>query len=557
MQLATFLGTGNYSRCEYSLNGVVSPPVRFVQAAVAHALGDVTRICVFGTEQARENFAGLTEDCEAIGVEADIDFTLVPRGIDPDEILDMFDILRDELVDAGPVIFDLTHGFRSQPILALLILNYLEALSDTTTVQDIVYGAFDRAASNSDATPRFPIVSLMPLWELNGWASAFSSFERHGSIDRLVEMTTEVQNREMRRLRGRAPDKPLLMTFARLLGEWRRCVELCIVPELFADNSATELLAEELDNEWNDYSKSLGRFVKPLREKMRARLKPLAADDWHTEQGLEAQLALLKMLDEEGREQTFLTLAREWLITIACRALNTPPADAEQRQKVERIVGALRVNEPEPEHARIHYVLNSSEASSADFQSVVSRVFEARNAVSHCSVGTSGGKNTRKMCGKAIESFLEGAPKFLARLRRLPGCTLFTPLGRSPASIRAAIECIQPTRVAILTSDALYDQAHDIARELGLEPDQVRVESVADPFTDLASIRSAAGRLRELESDESVFNLTGGTTALQVGIRELCLELKGREGFVVDGDDRKPSWVWVGDAASSSSSNGE
>ncbi len=156
----SFLGTNDYVPCHYVTAAYESPLVRFVQLAVIDYLRQQERLpeqlVFFLTEEAeqknwRDGFY-LGEDglpCPGLltclqqsipGVQ--IRPVRVPEGKSEAEIWEIFNQVYEAIPAHSEVFFDITHGFRSLPLLAAVILTYAQVMKQIT-VGGIYYGAFE------------------------------------------------------------------------------------------------------------------------------------------------------------------------------------------------------------------------------------------------------------------------------------------------------------------------------------------------------------------------------------------------------------------------------
>lgn len=87
----------------------------------------------------------------------------IPENNTPKDIWAIFDRVTDCLHSGDEVIFDITHSFRSIPIVALLAASYLRVVRQVN-IKGLLYGAFEARNKATNETPSFdlfPIVSLL------------------------------------------------------------------------------------------------------------------------------------------------------------------------------------------------------------------------------------------------------------------------------------------------------------------------------------------------------------------------------------------------------------
>ncbi|MDR1700056.1 MAG: TIGR02221 family CRISPR-associated protein, partial [Lachnoclostridium sp.] len=184
----SFLGTSDYSECEYFFRER-SRKTKFIQQALIELFcTDFTKedkMLFLLTEDAkRKNWEnGLKEKIAAYNLPAEIRTVDIPVGKSEDEIWKIFEAIYNELHGEDSVILDVTHGFRSLPMLGLVILYYTHYMKNIM-VEDIYYGAFEA----QDETGRTPIFQLTPFFNLMQWTSAADAFVNYGFSNKLQDM---------------------------------------------------------------------------------------------------------------------------------------------------------------------------------------------------------------------------------------------------------------------------------------------------------------------------------------------------------------------------------
>ncbi len=575
----SFLGTSNYRPCRYSFRDEwCSDAVSFVQTANVQRLSELTGepipATVFATPRARSvNEDALREEFAAFDLRAP-HIVEVPRGDTEGEFERLLAAFLstfapdEKRVDA---VFDITHGFRSQPVVGLLALGYLAAAFEAFEVDDLLYGAYDlRKHENADFadTVRFPVLSLVGHWDLLQWAGAWNVFRRTGEPGALVDLSNERRGRIMRGLKGTPPDE--LASFTPTLRAWHEAVAACCVPLIWSeDGGAARSVLDAATMEWNEFSQNLERYTEPLRHSAREVFAPMQADTWSTLEGLEAQLALMEWLGRHERHQAVLTIAREWLVTAVCLATGTDPTEKEGRSFAAALMGLSH-------HAVDQIPKRITAALGSSFPRVVGRTILLRNKLNHAWMSYQEPRNPGKVVASGTRNVLDGLAEVLGELRNTQadrggllqdGRTLFTALGKSPGVLLTACVVHRPDRVAILTSDECAPLVDEALDRLPVEVDRpsVHIRTVDDPFADFAAAASAALALMfESVGHDNILNVAGGTTALQHGVESLTRYIGQRVGAVVD---RRPvqeqrqepyvigDWVWARNEGQKGSKN--
>jgi CRISPR-associated protein Csx16 len=69
-------------------------------------------------------------------------FVRIPMGREPRELWRQFDVIKTELRGGdGPVMLDITHGFRSQPFFAAAVATFVYAVDETPPDLRVLCGA--------------------------------------------------------------------------------------------------------------------------------------------------------------------------------------------------------------------------------------------------------------------------------------------------------------------------------------------------------------------------------------------------------------------------------
>lgn len=211
----TVVGTGNYQECTYELNGEVSKD-RFIQKALMNLLLNqgisFDKVICFMTKESQElNWEAYVRYDRDGNVSAEgeglfpffqrllPDDRIVPRMIPfattEEQILETFQIMYDVLEQGDEVTLDVTHGFRSMPMLFLPVLNYAKELKHVKT-DAIYYGAFESKEENK------PIINLNMYNNILAWSNAAHGFAEYGNSNEIFEMTDEMNRQAHRNKRG-------------------------------------------------------------------------------------------------------------------------------------------------------------------------------------------------------------------------------------------------------------------------------------------------------------------------------------------------------------------
>ena len=214
--MIAFLGTTTYVPCNYTYGGEKVPNVCFVQEAIARLMcrdwEEDDRILVFLTREAREmnwmdtssgdtsgstgKKKGLKSRLDSIGLLAKVEALDIPSGNTEKEIWEIFRKVFDNIREGDEILFDITHAFRSIPMLAIIILQYARVMKDVT-LAGVYYGALQSLGTMNEIRKmrmedrNAPIFDLTPFVSLMLWTEAIDSFIRYGDAERVSELARE------------------------------------------------------------------------------------------------------------------------------------------------------------------------------------------------------------------------------------------------------------------------------------------------------------------------------------------------------------------------------
>lgn len=103
-----------------------------------------------------------------------------------EQIWSVFSDIYDSLREGDEIIFDITHSFRSIPMLAMTVINYAKILKNCS-LDGIYYGAYEAAVVSGD-TKVAPINNLTIYNEILEWTNAANTFIRYGNASMIKEV---------------------------------------------------------------------------------------------------------------------------------------------------------------------------------------------------------------------------------------------------------------------------------------------------------------------------------------------------------------------------------
>lgn len=214
----TVIGTGIYTDCTYSMDGM-NFHSRYIQEAILRILKEkdikIDKIVCLATREAKDanwyafsrrklgmknrelrnvevpdtvqkflKEQGLWEDTEIcdtglkdlfadIYPAAQVECVEIPLGSNEEELLQIFQTMYDAMAHKDNLYIDVTHGFRSMPMLYIPVIQYAEAVKHIN-VEAVYYGAFEVRGEVK------PVFNLEVYKEILDWAFASQNFIQYG-----------------------------------------------------------------------------------------------------------------------------------------------------------------------------------------------------------------------------------------------------------------------------------------------------------------------------------------------------------------------------------------
>jgi len=318
LKLLTFVGLNDYKKVEYAYKGTTFKTELFAEALFRwHA---PTRIIAFLTPKAKEsgNWNKLQERIPGI---AGVD---IPDGNSESELWRIFSTMTENLDEQDEVIFDITHGLRSIPMLALLATSFLRTAKNVK-LKAILYGAHDAQYEG-----RVPVFDLTPFVSLLDWITATNQFIRNGESNELAGLLKTYPNASVQRLTESIEKISDGLRLLRPLDVMKRAAEL---PQLFADANTVisrnippfGLLAQNVEQSYSIFGVS---NPDPQQDAKDILARQLRIIEWYLGKGQIVQC---------------LSLAREWVPSLLCLHFNLDPTDKAYRDDMEvLLIGGKR-----------------------------------------------------------------------------------------------------------------------------------------------------------------------------------------------------------------------
>lgn len=258
----------------------------------------------------------------------------IPEQNTVEDIWTIFNKVNECLEEGDEVIFDITHSFRSVPIVALLAVSYFRVVRDIK-IKALIYGAFEAKNIETNETPTF---DLLPVVRLFDWLTATDQFLKTGNGGDLAALlqnaggyTQELGNRILEISQGLQLLRPMdVMAAADALPDDIKRAK----PDLGRVVPPFEMLLNRVVDEYGNFALS-----EPENYEATAKVtlcKQIDLVDWYASKGLEVQA---------------LSMAREWLPSLLCHYFQKNPMSLEERREMEILCAGGKQNDYESKYA--------------------------------------------------------------------------------------------------------------------------------------------------------------------------------------------------------------
>lgn len=315
-QILSFMGASPYNEAEYELDGKTYRTPYTQEALARHYEGHALLVAM--TEGARSKHA---EGLRARGV----NYTpiSIPNGSSEEELWAIFEALTEHIPKGAEVVVDISHSFRSQPVLALAALRFLEAAKEVT-VSRVLYATYDAE------THKGRFLDLTLFLTLMRWSEATLELVRYGFTRNLAALLKGIQDTAWRE-GNQGPKPQKLKALGQVLEELGSALEFLRVEETL--QLARRLMEDSERVEKEAQAWPPARPIRALLAKLRQRHKPLAAAEPFSQEGLRAQAYMVDLLLEIGSYHQAAVLIRELMVTKVCLNHNLDPLN--DRDKAE------------------------------------------------------------------------------------------------------------------------------------------------------------------------------------------------------------------------------
>ena len=400
----SFLGTNDYLSCTYYRDSFEEKDVRFVQEATikycCRNWGYEDRIVIFTTKEAKiKNWMdnghtdrktkktkpciGLKNCIGNLGLNPQVQQIDIPDGHNEDEIWEIFKIVYDHLDFGDKIIFDITHAFRSIPMLAIVLLNYAKVLKKVS-LSGIYYGAFEVLGTYHQVSEqplekrRAPILDLTTFDQLMDWSFAVDRFLEAGDAKAISGLAKKAISPVLKESKGKDRAAAAVKYIADALDTYTKNLATCRGLEI---STSVEHLKQELEK-----SKDVD-LVKPLHPLFEHISKQVA---FYKGDIISDGIQAAKWCLEHNLIQQGFTILQEILITNFIIRTSEDPTDKKHRGIAASAISICQKNIPEDQWAgvagrcpKITKQYNSLYKKEIELVEVLDGLTELRNDLNH------------------------------------------------------------------------------------------------------------------------------------------------------------------------------
>ena len=339
----SFLGLGSkqpsgdylYNPAEYELNGKRSSKTEFVQVAEIEILGadDFDKFIIISTKRSfQAHFSNLKTQLNARSAENILPL-IIEEEMSAEHQWKWFEEILNYINAGDKLTVDLTHGYRSVPIIFSTAINFLQK-SKNIGLKAVYYGVYEKVKDLGYA----PIIDMKDFYVINEWADAVSRLVEEADVRKIasvVKTTPEFQVAELN-------DDKIIRAFDDLTNAIRN-VDINNIG--IKANAALKLLKEKEQD-----ASSTGKILLQLVIEKFASLtaeKPVSVKYDNTY--FKNQLEIIRLLLEHKLFMQAFTVMRELIGSIGLIEMGTANMMSnkgrKQRKKADVFINMVQIDE--------------------------------------------------------------------------------------------------------------------------------------------------------------------------------------------------------------------
>ncbi len=325
----SFLGLGQYNRetgkysyrkTVYALGHKLAPETCFVQVAEQELLGwnYFDRLFIAATLESYK-VHGTTLKEQLSPCRGEISFVVLDEDMSEHGQWKWFEEIFQVIEDNDILTVDLTHGYRSIPVIFSTAINFLQK-TKKVSIEHVFYGAYEKDKE------RAPLVDMRSFYDINTWADAVGRLTDDADASGIAMAASSTSKNQFANL-----SDPDFVQACRNITRLIKNVDINNVP------GAVNKLMEETEKISSSDSASEKQLMAMLQQKFR-KLASASKDNpdrgGYTLEHYKVQLELADLLLEHGFLMQGFTVMREWLASLVMLYFEaTDKMNASKRRK--------------------------------------------------------------------------------------------------------------------------------------------------------------------------------------------------------------------------------
>jgi len=395
MILLSFIGTGDYKLTSYTWQDQ-QYETEYVIEAIA-SFFNVKEIKVFTTQEATKVHGEALKN--KIENKFQLSYIDIPSGTKEDDIWTLFDKVVESVPENSEIIFDITHAFRSIPLIVLLASAFVEKARNVK-IKGVYYGQYN------GETKQAPIFDLTPAIKLLDWLNATDTFINTGSSQKLGQLLADIQIDFFKSGKAKTAEiKPnKLRNFGTAITNISNNIEFIRPVELL--NSAqhlSKISGEEIREEVGIFAKPFELIIDKIEQDY-AQFALENQDKVERKEIIIKHYLLIKWYVEKGLGTQAILLAREWLVTTFAILENTNYLERSSREPIEKQLN-LMTHEKKYDQPILAHVEDEKKLTD-----IWSKLGQYRNNIAHCSM------SIERFSSENLHQYAQELPQILADL---------------------------------------------------------------------------------------------------------------------------------------------
>ena len=393
------LGTGKYSECIYAKDNFQSVPTKYIQRATLDYLqcvepwtNDDTAFILTTAQAFKCNWLpfdtsrsidcipllGLKDELEAQHYSFECKQVDIPLGNNDKEMWKIFETVFALLKEGDELYFDLTHSFRYQPMLILVLGNYAKFVKKVK-VRHISYGNFEGRNRETNVAQ---INDLLPLTQLQDWTFAIAEYVEDGHSKRIKDLTLGELKPLLIEAETRKTASPL-RKFSDCIHDLCSQMETCRGKDV-VEGTAVKKIREQLDN----INEVLIAPMSPLLGKVKDDISGFSS-----QRSVSNMFAAARWCFDHQQYQQSITFLQEGVISFFCEKCGWNIENKVKRGLVTSALSIITQKTPENEWEvdaenfdDLRKLVNDIIGSDSAVPSICAALTEYRNDYNHCNM---------------------------------------------------------------------------------------------------------------------------------------------------------------------------